>query len=184
MLTKNTLAAITATTIVTLSGAAQAEMVTFDLEWSGASYGNSATATGTLVLDISESFMTSGGYINLGSPASFQSFALTIENASSGNGSFSIANSDFSDVFLNTGAGLDFSMNLVGQATFYDFNFFSQSGGVGPTGWGPNIFGTDNGFVELLELTSMTVQVVPLPPAAFAGLGLLGVLGIKRRYRS
>ena len=83
------IAAIAASTVIALSGSAQAEMVTFDLEWSGASSGNIATASGTITFDLTQSFRDNGGVIS--QIGNFESFAITILNADFGGGSLKIA---------------------------------------------------------------------------------------------
>ena len=118
------IAAIAASTVIALSGSAQAEMVTFDLEWSGASSGNIATASGTITFDLTQSFRDNGGFLS--QIGDFESFAITILNADFGGSSledrsYSLADMD-SVVFFVNGA-LDYSMNLVGQANLDDFNF-------------------------------------------------------------
>jgi sugar lactone lactonase YvrE len=110
----------------------------FDLQWSGASFGNTATATGQIRLD--NSLLLNPGSNSLTVLPFVQDFEITITGASSGNGSFNL--SDFSEIVFNTGlAPLDLTQELVGQptdldpwgtsqpgATGGDFNLFSSSG--------------------------------------------------------
>ena len=181
------IAAIAASTVIAMSGSAQAEMVTFDLEWSGASFGNIATASGTITFDLTQSFRDNGGnFFRIGD---FESFAITILNADFGGSSLedrSYSLADMRAVRFRALGALDYSMNLVGQSNLRAFNFFGGAPGV-PTGVAANTFsslGRNSGDrLTLTTMTMQTVQVVPLPPAGIAGLGLLGCMAVKRRLR-
>ena len=118
---------------------AGAELRTFDLEWSGESYGNTAVATGTITID--DTLLANPGF----SADDFVTdFSITVEGSGSGDGSW--GRIDFVSFFFFTDTELDLSMELVGQPTSWnpwgtqdpadsggDFNFFAGTGGA-PTG--------------------------------------------------
>ena len=124
---------------------ADASVVYFAVNWSGASHGNSATATAWVGIDtaIIENPGPDGG-VNI--PSWFDSITLTISGASSGNGTFT--KNDFEAVLWDTRGGtLDFDSELVGQTTISDpwgtthdgdsgdFNLFRATGSpLAPTG--------------------------------------------------
>lgn len=121
---------------------ANAELRTFDLEWSGESYGNSAVATGTITID--DTLLNNPGF----SADDFATdFSITVEGSGSGDGSW--GRGDFNSIFFFTDTELDLSMELVGQPTsvnFWgsqeppppdsvgDFNFFSDETPGAPSG--------------------------------------------------
>jgi hypothetical protein len=167
---------------------------TFALTWSGNTpfladpdngLGTSAaTATALLTLDLDAaslaSPLTGNGVYVLPDPA-FVSLALTVANASSGNGTFGL--SDFQTVVFETlGTALDYSLDLVGQQIilsppgfFGDPNVpaadFALSAGTGPNPIGAPtnesirfIMRTDGGAGDYLQLTSFTI--IPEPSVA------------------
>lgn len=93
--------------------ASQAAVSYFSLEWSGATLGNSATATA--ILGIDNSLDMNAPY--RGSLSSWAtSLTLTVSGASSGNNTFTLQ--DFIDVYYDpAGANFDLTKNFVGQAT-------------------------------------------------------------------
>lgn len=188
------------------ASAAQAEFITYDLQWSGLDFGNAASASGQVTLDTN--LVPNPGFVNgEWADSGFSNFSITIAGALSGNGTFSTANGDFSSVIWNVGESdgpglgiepLDLHTELMGQLGFNDFNVFNGSfdGDIGgpdgnpeaPNGWAPFVLQT--GGVDLLaggpgsggdliELISMS----PVPaPSSIAFLGL-GALATTRRRR-
>jgi hypothetical protein len=73
-------------------GQVQAGLMTFDLTWSGASFGNTAMATGQITFD--PSLLTNPGVTD---PIAVTAFSITVSGASSGNGTFGLG--DFDDFF-------------------------------------------------------------------------------------
>lgn len=162
---------------VALAASAQADLIDIEAQWSGASFGNGASATALFTLDTSG--LTNPGFSMLSGPSfasTFQNFQLTVAGASSGNGAFT--NADFSTIFLNTASGtLDFHSELIGQSTpgglwgpgvlpstVGDFNLFSN--GLNPlTPTGSSIFTLKTGGNEFLLLTSFAPSS---PPAVVA----------------
>jgi hypothetical protein len=92
-------------------GAVEAERISFDLEWSGASLGNSATATARITID-PDQLMNPGN-------TEFDTlidFSIRVSGASLGNGLFD--RTDFDRVFLSMGSqALDVSGELLNQPT-------------------------------------------------------------------
>ncbi len=92
---------------------------TFDLNWSGSSFGNSATAVGQLTLDpTGVSYLTNsnagpGAGFGLASAIGFISFLITVTGATSGNGTFTL---QAGDTFrLHTPTPLNTNIQLIGQ---------------------------------------------------------------------
>lgn len=167
-----------------LTSAVRAEWIDLEADWSGASFGNSASATATFSLDTAT--MTNPGFTT-GSPSSaFQNFQFTLTGASFGNGVFTA--SDFSLFVLSTNsATLDFHSELVGQSTpsglwgygpmsVGDFNFF-QNISAAPTGSSPFVLSTSSG--EFISLTSLhpvvTADPVAVPETGTWVMGLLAL---------
>jgi hypothetical protein len=191
-----TLAAAVALLAVTASARAQTQ--TFDLSYSGAAFGNTAVGTGTITLDLS--LLNNPGDTSTFFDAPFvTAFSLTITGASSGNGTFGLA--DFNDIILFTnGATLDFSQELVGQpipdglpfgtvpsfGEAGDFNIFPNfSNPAAPVGTFYFAIATDGGLGDQLNLTSFRPSAAIPEPGTFAllGAGLLPMAGAVTRRR-
>jgi|GEM_PF-2886205 len=199
--------ALTATIIT--ATAAQAELITYDLEWSGINFENNATATGQVTLD-TNLVPNPGFYSGEWAGSGFSNFSITITDALTGNGTFSTANGDFSSVIWNVsndgGPGLggggdpvdpiDLNTELMGQLGFSDFNVFSTFGGEpagpggnpdAPNGWGPFVLLT-GGFDNFAggpgpggDLIEL-VSMRPVPaPSSLALLGLSAMATTRRR---
>lgn len=160
----------------------------FALQWSGTAFGNSASANG--LIDFDPSLINNPGS-TLSLPVN--SFSITVTGASSGNGTFSLADYDF--FLLDTNGGtLDFTKQLVGQPTANDpwgtvpssgnggdFNILLSSGSssAAPTGTFFFQITTSLGSGDSLYLTSFApLAPVPVPePSSLLGLLALGTLG-------
>jgi hypothetical protein len=171
-------------------GSVQASPVTFDLTYSGSSFGNAAVATGFITLDSSDfTTVTSDGNVP---PASLgiTDFQITIANASSGNGTFGL--SDFAAApngwVLEVSQPLDLALDLVGQTGFNDFNWCASTSACGnakaPGGVAPFDISTSGETGDVLALKSMVVATVAEPESlALVGLALVA-LALARRRKS
>jgi hypothetical protein len=140
---------------------ANAELRTFDLEWSGESYGNSAIATGTITIDDTILQNPGDNFDDF-----VTDFSITVEGSGSGDGSWD--RSDYNSIFLITDTELDLSMELVGQPTSQDpwgtrlpggtggdFNILSESSGV-PRG---------TYFFQITTISEMDLELISFRPA-------------------
>lgn len=199
-------ASLAFTLAVALFGAlpAAAQIKTFDLTYSGADFGNAASATGTITID--ESQLINPGFTQQDINPFVTAFSLTVSGASAGNGTFGLSDYvpvGFFGFFIDTNGGtLEFTKELVGQPTDIDpfgtsfdgsggdFNFFVNDAGFAngaPTGTSFFQITTAAGAGDSLHLTSFAPAAVPEPSssAAFAcgALGLGGLLIAARRRK-
>jgi uncharacterized delta-60 repeat protein len=144
-----------------------AGLQTFEITWSGASYGNGATATAQITFDpslIQNPGTTTG-------TAWVSSFSITVSGAPIGNGTWS--KSDIHSFrFLTGSTALDFTQELVGQngwatvpGSGRDFALDSSSSGT-PSSIDYFVIRTQNGAGVPLKLVSFK------PAASVAGLVL------------
>lgn len=175
-----------------------AHALTFDLAWSGAPYGNGATATGLITVGDTLPLIGTGfGAAGLISVPSSQVTALsiTIAGAKFGNGTFGAG--QIGAITFETPAPLDLSRQLVGQdlgnghryaelgstGLSGDFNLFGDPSTGAPIGTNWFTFTTAAQQGDSLMLVSMMPEVVPEPTSlALLALSLLGV-GIMQRKR-
>ena len=183
----------------TLASPASAQTKTFDLTYSGASFGDAAVATGYVTID--ESLLNNPGATEQINSPFVTAFSLTISGASSGNGTFTFADFNGSTqgpfnpsggFFLDTHGGtLDLSQQLIGQPTTGDpygtpsgnggdFNVFENAAGVAagaPTGSNFFTITTNNRNGDALQLTSFAPAPVP-ESSSTVSLGLMLALGL------
>ena len=176
--------------ITVMAASAHAGLITFSVEWSGANFGNSAVATGTITLD--DTLLPNPG--DTGDwPGPVTALQITVSGASSGNGTFGMADFD-SWTWQTNGGTLDLGTELVGQPTAEDpwgtssigdggdFNFFNTGASPSaPNGVEYFWLATNGGVGDSMELTSMAPIMAPIPEPA--GLGLLGLAMLAMRRR-
>jgi hypothetical protein len=124
--------------LLLVTAAAYADVFqTYALTWSGASFGNNATATGLMTLDLTTLPNPSGFEDDITSDIT--SLSVTVSGAKIGNGTFTQADLAFT-YWWTGGVTLDMSTELVGQPTTGnpwgtpdgnsgDFNLFFNSPG-------------------------------------------------------
>ncbi len=180
--------AVLAVALGPIAQKSEAAVIYFDVNWSGAPNGNSATATALIGIDTSD-IPNPGSY--WGMPSWFDSITITISGATSGNGTF--VKSDFSSIVWDTAGGtLDFDSELVGQptsgqpwasntsGTAGDFNIFRASGSpTAPEGTGPFQI-TPSGSSDTLNLVSFQIPEPTTVTALIVG-GFALVLSFNRR---
>ncbi len=176
-----------------LASPAFAAQETFDLAWSGTSFGNTATATGQITIDTSS---INSNYNEFAFPDSrVTNLSITVSGADAGNGTFGL--SDFSFMVVWAPQALDFSRELVGQpqgggntwgesnGSAGDLNFFGNSASA-PVGTSYFVLTTADYAGDPMLLTSMRSAV---PEAGnlsmlLAGLGLVGFAARRRQSRA
>jgi hypothetical protein len=182
-----------------LTPAAKADTVqTYDLAWSGAAFGNLASATGVITLDLSTlpNPSATGGsglfgtdYVDISSDIT--SLSVTVSGAVAGNGTFTLANlapdSSFgTETYWDTnGNTLNMEGNILTQlqADGGDFNLFFAP--PGPQGSSVLVLTTDGLSGNPMNMTEFSPVATPEPgtlPLALLCLGLL--VGVKRLRHS
>jgi hypothetical protein len=162
---------------------------TFLLEYSGAEFLNGAVGEGSITF--ADAFPPNPSDETLFLPQSdVIAFSLTVSGATSGNGTFTLA--DFDYFSWNTkGIEMDLSRDLIGQATVNALLWASEEGAGGfgmgakegsgaPTSLQWYVLAASEGAGDNLRLISFRPEPVPLPAAvwlfgsAIAGFALAG----------
>ena len=170
--------------------AVQATIHDFDVGWSGASFGNNASAQATLSLD--DAFLLNPGFNSTSVDPSFlTSFSVSVSGTAGGAGDGTWGAGDFFDIFMNMDLALDLTQELVGQPQLIDPWGTSQPGG---TGGDFNMFSTGadptapsgTWFFELSASTGEQMLMtnftpVPAPSALALGVLAMGTIGRRRR---
>ena len=183
--------------IILLSVDVNAQLITFEISYSGDLFGNTATANGLITFD--ENLIVSSDDFHLALPITpdVELLELTVSGATSGNGTFSLSDFNLWTLYRN-GAAFDLSQDLVGQSTleeswgspFFsgasgDFNLFSATVNA-PTGTQEFQLTTNGGNGDKMILTLfIATTAVPLPPSiVLLFSGLLGIITISKRCKS
>jgi hypothetical protein len=169
---------------------------TYNLAWSGASFENSASATGQITLDLTTLPNPSSGTIDI--YTDIQSLTVTVTGAGSGDGTWTMTDL-IPGSFLATytywdtgGATLNMGTELVGQPTVGnawgtpdgssgDFNLFFGNGG--PNGVAPFTLATAGEGGDQMLLTEFDPVSETPEPGSFIllGSGLAALAGMARR---
>jgi hypothetical protein len=157
---------------------------TYNLAWSGASFENSASATGQITLDLTTLTNPGSGYIT----GDIQSLSVTVTGAGSGNGTWTLTDL-FQNLWGTGGATLNMEEELVGQPTgghpwgtsdgmSGDFNLWFTGGPIGVTYF--TLETTSGDELQLTEFDPATATPEPGTMLLF-GSGLVGLAGMVRR---
>ncbi|RYG18688.1 PEP-CTERM sorting domain-containing protein [bacterium] len=182
------------------AASAQASLTYFDAVWQGSYYGNAASATGVIGIDLSLLVKDSFDFQNISPAAAIQSIDMTVAGSTTAafNGHFVTA--DFDAYVTQFTLPIDTSVQWIGQdqgsGTTYgddsgtsDFNLFVNATSNAPSG--VNFFDLETGGVdgqnqgtgEQMRLVSFAPQAVP-EPASMAALGFGALALIKRRKKA
>jgi hypothetical protein len=167
---------------------------TYNLAWSGAPFGDNATATGVIVLDLTT--LPNPGPTVYDMYNDISSLTITVTGATSGNGTWTKADLCACSAlgtytyWWTGGAALNLNTELVGQPTLGnpwgtpdsisgDFNFFFTS--PGPLGTFYFTLTTDGGTQDPMLLTSVAPAVPEPGSLILLGSGLATLAGTLRR---
>jgi len=180
--------------LAVLAGSAHASLVTFEMHYSGANYGNTATGVGTITMD--DAIFLNPGLVSERTPelASVTDFSFTVSGASAGNGTFSL--DDIQGRFrVQVDAPLDLSQDLVNQLdpatgtkALVLFNWCAMISSCGESSYAPFAGGptaiwtltSERTRADYLVLTSMRVvdaQAASVPEPASTALIAVALLG-------
>jgi hypothetical protein len=135
-----------------------ANLIRFDLSYTGLN--NPATGAGYVVLD--DTVLPNPGLVTgTAGVVGVVEISLTVSGASSGNGTFGLA--DFDEYTWRADPAVNLGAELVDQGGFRDWNVFAASGSDAPTGNIQKHITTAEGGGSELYLTSMVPVAVPEP---------------------
>jgi hypothetical protein len=169
--------------VLSAAGAASATPITYTLSYSGSPFGNSATAVGTITLD-DALLPNPGSQVNVtAATLGITDFSITVSGASSGNGTFGLA--QVTNWIWIVSAPINLQQQLVGQAGFSDFNWcgflFDGCTAPAPGGTSPFVISANAETGDLMQLVSMEPSAIPEPTTiVLLGAGLC-VVAVRRR---
>ena len=136
--------------------ATQLDATTFNLQWSGAAYGNAGTATAIMDLDLTGKNISN--QVGFRSGNGLVSLSLTISGTgTSRDGSYTFSGGDITYVrFGTSGQNLDLNQDMVAQGGGTFSGWLHFTGGTAGDIVDPSIFGDvtrSNGITALLKLT-------------------------------
>jgi hypothetical protein len=186
--------------LVVAAGQGKADTV-FDLAWSGAALGNTASATGTITLNLAD-VNNPGPTVQAVSPF-VTNFSITVTGAGAGDGTFGFSDYNGSSgdggfELYTGGSTLDFTSQLVGQTTpggpwgsshigsTGDFNIFNNGNDDNaPNGTFFFTLTTEDGSGDSMYLTSFApASAVPEPSSAIPLSAALLALALVVRKRT
>ena len=179
-----------------VSSLASASVVTEYFAYSGAQFGNNATATGYITIDTGYNFQPGLNAINMQGGA-VTDLSMTITGATGGNGTFSTQ--FFTTWFFDMNSGLDLTKSFIGQTvtsgawgpnyingvnhSVGDFNFMNKFGAA-PGPITPFVLATDGGAGDKMLLTALGPAAVPEPSTYILLTIALGAVGFARKKMS
>ena len=178
-----------------LAGTAFAELITLDIQASGAFFGNQASATGTITFDTDLLPNIGVEFVQIPLLPAVSDLQLIVTGAASGgNGNFGL--SDFSTIAFSSPSTLDFGQQLIGQSLSNGCIFGTLTGPCGNGNAGDfNLFAANsaapNGsdYFQLTTSSGQSLLITSLAPggavpepatAGLLGLGLLGLAALRR----
>ncbi len=183
----NTRITITLAALTGAAGLAHANILDFYVDWSGAAFGNGASAAGTISID--DTLLNNPGNTSTNDVAFVTAFSITVTGTAGGAGDGTWTLGDFDSILIDTRSiALDLTQELVGQPTDVDpwgststlggdFNIFPTNG-IGPEAdW----YFTIAAYITHEDMVLTSFRPVPVPGVA-ALLAVTG-LGAARRRR-
>jgi hypothetical protein len=161
----------TAFLLAAAATATQLDATDFRLEYSGASFSNSASAVAIVGIDLPNLTYTMGGV-----PSWMTSFTMTVTGAGAANGTYGLA--DVGSVYFALSGAPDYSTEVLGQSGVYLRMTLWGTDTSKFTGWGPS---------EIMFDSTYVTSLISFAPAAPAGVAdqlawMSSITGANRTY--